>query len=83
MLEINLQKILDTTFKEMNNSKMEKQLLDINDCAAYLGISKNTLYSWVNQRKIPYLKCGSLLRFNIKDIDTWLNKNKVKEINFT
>ena len=63
----------------MNNKQMEKRLLDINECAAYLGISKNTLCSWINQRKIPYIKCGHPLRFDIKDIDTWLDKNKVKE----
>lgn len=63
----------------MNKNQIEKRLLDINDCAAYLGVSKYTLYRWVNMRKIPYIKCGHLLKFDPKDIENWINKNRVEE----
>lgn len=53
---------------------------DITKLSQYLGISKNTIYSWVNQGKIPYHKVGSLLRFDINEIDAWLKEHK-KEVN--
>jgi excisionase family DNA binding protein len=55
-------------------------LVDINTLAQYLRVSKNTIYSWVNQRRIPYHKVGSLLRFDINEIDEWLKVHK-KEVN--
>ncbi len=58
---------------------MEKYLLDLNDCAAYLGVSKYTFYRWVNERKIPYIKCGCSVRFDAKDIENWINKNRAEE----
>lgn len=32
----------------MNNKKTEKRLLDINECASYLGVSKYIIYCWIN-----------------------------------
>jgi excisionase family DNA binding protein len=66
----------------MNNKNTEKYLLDENGCTAYLGISKNTIYSWVNQRKMPYIKVSRSARFDPKDIENWINKNKVKEYEY-
>jgi excisionase family DNA binding protein len=54
-------------------------LVDITKLSEYLSISKNTIYSWVNQRKIPYHKVGSLLRFDVNEIDKWLQEHK-KEV---
>jgi excisionase family DNA binding protein len=55
-------------------------LVDITTLSRHLSISKNTIYSWVNQRRIPYHKVGSLLRFDINEIDEWLKEHK-KETN--
>ncbi|MEW6557876.1 MAG: helix-turn-helix domain-containing protein [Elusimicrobiota bacterium] len=58
---------------------MEKRLLNINEAAEYMGLSKNTLYAWVCQRRIPFVKCGRLTKFDIRDIDKWIDEKKVKE----
>jgi len=64
---------------------MEKRLLNINETAEYMGLSKNTLYSWVWQRRIPFVKCGRLTKFDIRDIDKWIEAKKVSanKINLT
>lgn len=51
-------------------------MVDINTLSEYLSISKNTIYYWVNQRKIPCNKAGRLLRFDINEIDKWLQEHK-------
>jgi excisionase family DNA binding protein len=61
---------------------MEKRLLNINEASVYMGLSKNTLYSWVCQRRIPFVKCGRLTKFDIRDIDQWIETNKVKVNDF-
>jgi excisionase family DNA binding protein len=52
----------------------QKQLLDTNEAAQYLGIRKNTLYEWILQRKIPYVKVGRLVKFREEELKAWLDK---------
>ena len=50
-------------------------LMDVKGVAIYLGVKEPTIYGWVHQRKIPFTKVGSLLRFPKKKIDAWLEEN--------
>ena len=59
----------------------DKKLIGIEDLAEFLSISKNTVYSWVNQRKIPYFKIGRLVKFDSAEIEIWLKERKRDEIN--
>jgi len=59
---------------------MEKRFLNVEELAEYLGISTNTVYAWVCQRKIPYLKIGKLVKFDLTKIEQWLDKKTVKPI---
>lgn len=56
---------------------MERQLINIHELSALLGVSMNTLYGWVNRRKIPYVKVGRLVKFDQRDIETWVKERKV------
>lgn len=60
---------------------MNKNYFSVDELADYLGISKNTVYSWVWQKRIPYVKVGKLLKFNMRLIEAWLEKNTINEIN--
>ena len=53
-------------------------MIDINQLADRLGMSVSGVYTWVNQRKIPFVKIGHLIRFDSNDIDKWLEEKKVK-----
>mgnify|MGYP001588906257 CR=1 len=59
---------------------MEKRFLGIVELSQYLGLTKGTLYVWVCQRRIPYLKIGKLLKFDIMEINDWLKDKRVKEL---
>lgn len=50
----------------------EKKLLTTKELSTYLNIKKATLYSWVEQNKIPHLKIHGLIRFSQREIDAWL-----------
>ena len=56
----------------------ETKLLNIDETSAYLGIKKPTLYSWVFQKKIPYIKVGRMIRFNVNELLLWLEEKSVK-----
>jgi excisionase family DNA binding protein len=60
----------------------EKQLLDTAEASQLLGISRNTLYEWIVQRKIPYIKVGRLVKFRREDLQKWLEKRIQEEKRF-
>jgi excisionase family DNA binding protein len=60
---------------------MQKWLLTIKETSEYLGISVNTLYSWVSQKKIDYVKIGRLTKFDLKVIDKFIENNSVEAVN--
>ncbi len=60
---------------------MQRRFLGIRDCAEYLGVTKGTLYVWVCHRKIPYVKVGRLVKFDLVRIDKWLASNTVESYN--
>ena len=60
---------------------MQKRLIAINEASEYLGISKNTLYSWVSQKKISYVKVGRLTKFDLRVLDRYIDNNTVESVN--
>lgn len=53
-----------------------KPLLTIEDVAAYVNVSVNTVRSWVKQDRIPFLKAGQLLRFDQDEVEAWLRSRE-------
>ncbi|MBI3608422.1 MAG: helix-turn-helix domain-containing protein [Nitrospirae bacterium] len=45
---------------------------DIKAIARYLAIKPSTLYAWVAQGKIPYIKIHGLIRFQPAEIEAWI-----------
>jgi excisionase family DNA binding protein len=50
---------------------MEK-LLDPEAAAKILGIKTITVYKWVSERKLPFIKVGGALRFRPSALASWL-----------
>jgi excisionase family DNA binding protein len=57
---------------------MDSKFFNIQELSEYLGVTINTLYSWVSQKKVPYVKVGRLVRFDVKKIDEWLESRSVE-----
>lgn len=54
-------------------------LLKVKEVAAALEVSPSTVYKWVENNEIPYLKRPGLgVRFSQHAIDSWLEGNEVK-----
>ncbi len=61
---------------------MNKRLININELAQYIGLSTSTIYSWVSQRRIPFVKCGRLTKFDLERINDWIEESSVDEKKF-
>jgi excisionase family DNA binding protein len=51
---------------------MEDRWLSVEEIAAYLGISKDTVYTWLTGKGMPGHKIGRLWKFKRDEIDAWV-----------
>ncbi|OGS34827.1 MAG: hypothetical protein A2474_05245 [Elusimicrobia bacterium RIFOXYC2_FULL_34_12] len=56
---------------------MEKWRFNIEELAEYIAVSKGTIYNWISQRKLIFVKMGRRVKFDIKDIDKWIESKKI------
>lgn len=56
----------------------QKQYLTVPEVAELIGVSPTTVYRYVYERKIPFIKHYSNLRFHRQDIIDWMDKGKAK-----
>ena len=54
------------------------QLLNVEQVSETLGISKNTLYFYTQNKQIPFIKVGRHLRFKRRSLDKWLRERSTK-----
>ena len=43
-----------------------RRLIAIPEAAEYIGLSRHTLYTMVSQRRVPFVKVGSLVKFDVE-----------------
>jgi len=54
-----------------------RRLIAIQEAAEYTGLSPHTLYTMVSQRRIPFVKVGRLVKFDLDLLDRWIKQNTV------
>lgn len=64
------------------NTKISKgvkmnNLLNVQEAASYLHISISTLYRWIHQKKIEYVKIGSRVLFSEDILKKFVEQNTV------
>ena len=55
-----------------------KEVLTTDEAASYMGVSKSCLYKLTMEKRIPHYKpMGKMCFFNRKEIEMWLQANRV------
>ena len=49
--------------------------MTLREASQYLGISPDTLYKYLSERRIPAFKLGNRWRFKKDILDRWMEKN--------
>ena len=44
------------------------------EMAAHLGVTKDTVYSWIAERGMPAHKVGRLWKFQADEVDDWVRR---------
>lgn len=72
-----IQQLLSNLIQEeiqnrLNRANLSSPYLNKKQACNYLGISNNTLDSWIKQG-LPTIKIGKTIRFHANELDNWLH----------
>jgi excisionase family DNA binding protein len=49
-----------------------KRWLSVEEIASHLGVSRESIYRWLERKKIPAHRIGKLWKFQVSEIDEWV-----------
>ncbi len=55
---------------------MDDRWLSLAEIAVYLGVSKDTVYRWLELRHMPAHKVGRQWKFKAAEVDDWVRSGK-------
>jgi excisionase family DNA binding protein len=61
------------------NEVTNDRWLSVDEIAAYLGVKRHTIYKWIQRKKMPARKVGSLWKFRRDEIDAWVRSGAASE----
>jgi excisionase family DNA binding protein len=53
--------------------------LSVEEICSHLGVSKETIYRWLEKKKIPAHKLGRLWKFQASEVDCWIKTGGAAE----
>jgi len=59
-----------------NRTSQSSRLLTVSEAADYLGFNERHLRRMVNERRITHVKDVKLLRFDVRDLDAWIEAHR-------
>jgi excisionase family DNA binding protein len=51
------------------------RLIGVQEAAEYINLSTHTLYTMVSQQRVPHVKMGRLVKFNVELLDKWIKEH--------
>ena len=58
---------------------MQERWLSVEEIAAHLGVNPDTIYKWIERKKMPAHKVGRLWKFLASEVDQWVKGGKAAQ----
>ena len=76
--------LLAEKYFERMDERMKKipelrRLITAKEASQYMSLSTDTIYRMATSKKLPYLKIGDRVLFDIKSLDQWIEKQMITE----
>ncbi|HNY80873.1 MAG TPA: helix-turn-helix domain-containing protein [Thermoanaerobaculales bacterium] len=55
---------------------MDDRWLSVGEIAEYLGISKDSVYAWIEKKGLPAHRIGRLWKFKRSEVDEWVHAGR-------
>lgn len=52
--------------------RTEERWISVDEVCDFLGVSRDTIYSWIAQRRMPAHRIGRPWRFKRSEVDAWV-----------
>jgi excisionase family DNA binding protein len=56
-----------------------RRLITAKEASQYLSLSTDTVYRMASLKKLPYLKIGGRILFDVKALDHWIDRHIIRE----
>jgi len=56
-----------------------RRLITAKEASQYLSLSTDTVYRMASLKKLPYLKIGDRVLFDVKALDHWVERHLIRE----
>jgi excisionase family DNA binding protein len=74
-----------TRFRPKHTGKeqedMEDRWLSVDEMCEYLGMSRDTIYKWIEKKGLPAYRLGRQWKFKAEEIDEWVRKGSNHKTN--
>ena len=54
--------------------------LSVEEITAHLGVARDTVYRWIDQKGLPAHRVGKLWRFKVSEVDDWVRSGGADEL---
>lgn len=75
LIQNSVRKVFTSQTQQVQNPLLDR-LLSINEAAAFLSLSRQTLYGFTSKELIPFIKKGKKLYFQQSELEKWLHEGK-------
>jgi excisionase family DNA binding protein len=58
---------------------MNDRWLSVDEIGEYLGVKRDTVYNWINNKSMPAHKIGRLWKFKVSQVDAWVEAVSTQE----
>jgi excisionase family DNA binding protein len=60
-------------------SETAEKWLSMNEIAQHLGISRDTVLTWIKDKNMPSHKIGRIWKFQASEVDAWVKNGRSAE----
>ena len=53
--------------------------LSVDEIADYLGVKRDTIYKWIDRKRMPAHKVGALWKFRKDEVDAWVTSGQAAD----
>jgi excisionase family DNA binding protein len=64
---------------EFTGGNMAQSWVSVDDVAKHLGVVKESVYRWIENRGLPARRVGRLWKFRLSEVDAWVQRDSVAD----
>lgn len=59
---------------------MTEPWISVDQIAGHLGVTRDSIYRWIDRKGLPAHRAGRLWKFKVSDVDAWVRAGGANEV---